>query len=210
LRLRGGLWQSRCKKQFIERLRISDMPDDERVALSSAALAATALARERYTLHDRVRHRLLADFGLPERTLTRPEPATQNPHHEGHEGHEEVIDSTKQLRDLRVLRAEPTCMFAGKALNNRLTEWWTLDFPAFRAELRKAFKAEILVKERADWETALAGWQRQHIDLTARLVAIETAIDDRVYRLFNLTAADRRLLADHSRHAMIDYPYGAV
>jgi len=163
LRLRGGLWQSRCKKQFIERLRIPDMPDDERVALSSAALAATALARERYTLHVTVCHRLLADFGSPDLSL-----------------------------------------------NNRLTEWYTLDFAAFRAELRKAFKAEIPVKERADWETALADWQRQHIDLTARLVAIETAIDDRVYRLFNLTAADRRLLADHSRHAMIDYPYGAV
>ncbi len=47
-------------------------------------------------------------------------------------------------------------------------------------------------------------------DLTARLIAIGTAIDDRVYHLFNLTDADRLLLADHSRHAMIDYPYGAL
>ena len=101
-------------------------------------------------------------------------------------------------------------MFAGKALNNRLTEWYTLDFPALRSELRKALKAEIPVKERADWENALAGWQRQHTDLTVRLVAIETAIDDRVFRLFGLTDSDRLLLADHSRHAMIDYPYGAV
>jgi hypothetical protein len=138
--LRGGLWQSQCKKQFIERLRIPGMPDEERAALSSAALAATALARERYALHGMVRHRLLTDFGS---------------------------------RDL--------------VLNNRLTEWWTLDFAAFRAELRKAFKAEIPVKERADWETALAGWQHQHADLTARLIAIETEIDDRVCRLFNLT-----------------------
>jgi len=59
-------------------------------------------------------------------------------------------------------------------------------------------------------ETALAGWQRQHTDLTTRLIAIETDIDDRVTRLFNLTDADRLLLADHSLHAMIDYPYGAV
>ena len=60
------------------------------------------------------------------------------------------------------------------------------------------------------WETALADWQRQHPALTTRLIAIETDIDDRVCRLFNLTPADRRLLADHSRHAMIDYPFGAV
>lgn len=31
-----------------------------------------------------------------------------------------------------------------------------------------------------------------------------------VNRLFNLTDADRLLLTDHSHHAMIDYPYGAV
>ena len=49
-------------------------------------------------------------------------------------------------------------------------------------------------------DPALADWQRQHADLTARLVTIESEIDDRVCRL----------LADHSRHAMIDYPYGAV
>ena len=30
-----------------------------------------------------------------------------------------------------------------------------------------------------------------------QLVVIETDIDDRVYRLFGLTAADRRLLTDH-------------
>ena len=34
-------------------------------------------------------------------------------------------------------------------------------------------------------------WQHQHTDLTARRVAIETAIDDRVYHLFNLTPTDR-------------------
>ena len=28
--------------------------------------------------------------------------------------------------------------------------------------------------------------------------------------VFGLTPADRLLLADHSHHAMIDYPYGAV
>jgi len=57
---------------------------------------------------------------------------------------------------------------------------------------------------------SLAGWQRQHADLTARLITIETKIDYRVCHLFNLTPADRILLADHSRHAMIDYPFGAV
>jgi hypothetical protein len=181
LRLRGGLWQFRCIQQFMARLRIPDMSEEERAALSSAALAATALARERYALHVTVRHRLLTDFCQAQP----PAIAIQNP--------------KSQIKNSSPL-----------TLNNRLTEWWTLDFAAFRAELRKAFKAEIPVKERADWEAALAGWQSQHADLTASLIAIETDIDDRVYRLFALTDADRHLLADHSRHAMIDYPYGAV
>ena len=197
LRLRGGLWQSQCKKQFVERLRIPDVPDDERAALSTAALAATAIARERYALHDRVRHRLLTDFGSPKRIVE----VTAKPCQ-----HQE---SAPEPRTLNPPLAQ-TGGFASASLNNRLTEWWTLDFAAFRTELRKAFKAEIPVKERTDWETALADWQRQNADLTARLIAIETDIDDRVYRLFNLTDTDRILLADHSRHAMIDYPYGAV
>jgi hypothetical protein len=76
--------------------------------------------------------------------------------------------------------------------------------------LAQRMRTEIPVQERADWKSALAGWLRPHTDLTARLVAIETELDDRVTCLVNITAADRRLLADHSRHAMIDYPYGAV
>ncbi len=197
LRLRGGLWQSQCKKQFIERLRIPDMSDDERTALSSAALAATAVARERYTLHEKVRHRLLADFGSPKRKV---EVTAKSGQHQ---------ESAPEHRTLNPPLAQ-TGGFASPSLNNRLTEWWTLDFAAFRSELRKALKAEIPVKERADWEAALAEWQRQHADLTTRLIAIETNIDDRVCRLFNLTDSDRLLLADHSRHAMIDYPFGAV
>ena len=53
-------------------------------------------------------------------------------------------------------------------------------------------------------------WQRRHTDLTSRLIAIETELDDRVNRLFNLSAPDLRRLADHTSKAMINYPYGAV
>jgi hypothetical protein len=35
----------------------------------------------------------------------------------------------------------------GKALNQKLTAWWNLDFPAFRAEILKVFKRDIPLKE---------------------------------------------------------------
>ncbi len=99
---------------------------------------------------------------------------------------------------------------APSALNTRLAEWWALDFAAFRSELRKGLKAEIPVKERQQWEEALAGWRGQHDAFTARLIAVEQGIDERVCRLFGLSDADRRLLADHAGKSMVDYPYGAV
>lgn len=100
----------------------------------------------------------------------------------------------------------------------------TPDAPAFRAYFMRGtipdsitdavisdgIDCDASVLTRSEWQTSLADWQRQHADLTARLIVIETDIDYRVYKLFGLTAADRHLLADHSRHAMIDYPYGAV
>jgi len=161
LRLRGGLWQSQCKKQFIERLRIPAMDDASRVRLADLAVQATALARERYGLHEQVRHRLRTDFA------------------------------------------------GGGPLNQALTDWWELDFFAFRQQLEKACKVHIAVAERQEWEDSLAGWRHRHAELTARLVAVEGEINDRVYALFGLGHDDIALLEDHARAAMIDYPLGA-
>ena len=161
LRLRGGLWQSQCKKQFIERLRVPELGDADHGRLSGLGLAATSLAKERHALHGEVSHRILTDLGT-----------------------------------------------AGKGLNQALAEWWKLDFPAFRAEIRKAFRNGIPLAERGEWESALADWRARHADFTARLIQVETEINAIVYRLFGLSNADVRLLEDHARHAMIDYRYG--
>ncbi|MGI9179612.1 MAG: Eco57I restriction-modification methylase domain-containing protein, partial [Longimicrobiaceae bacterium] len=104
LRLRAGLWQYQMKSQFISRLPIPDPPPAERERIGALATEITTRARERYTLHRRVRHRIASDLG------------------------------------------------AGRPLNRRLTDWWTLDFPAFRAEVKKALKREIPVRERDEWE----------------------------------------------------------
>jgi hypothetical protein len=50
----------------------------------------------------------------------------------------------------------------GKALNQKLSAWWDLDFPALRAELLKVFKKDIPVKDRDDWEEWLSIQREKH------------------------------------------------
>jgi type I restriction-modification system DNA methylase subunit len=63
LRLRGGLWQYRLIRQFIERLPIITPDEDEKETLASLAMQATLVADERYAQHESVRHRIRSDLG---------------------------------------------------------------------------------------------------------------------------------------------------
>ena len=47
----------------------------------------------------------------------------------------------------------PNC--GNPKLTAKLDQWWHLDFGAFRAEVKKAFKAEVPLKERNAWESYL-------------------------------------------------------
>jgi len=93
----------------------------------------------------------------------------------------------------------------GKALNQRLTAWWNLDFPAFRAELLKVFKRDIALKERDDWEAWLAEQRAAHQHHTAEIVRLETELNSRVYTLFDLTPAEITLIEESTK-----YRYGEV
>jgi hypothetical protein len=66
LRLRAGLWQYRMFTQFLERLPIPDASQSDKDTLAALAQEITDLARTRYTLHQRVRHRLHTDQGTPD------------------------------------------------------------------------------------------------------------------------------------------------
>ncbi len=99
---------------------------------------------------------------------------------------------------------------AAGTLNNALTEWWNLDFPTFRAEVKKAFKTDIPVRERDDWQNALSTWRTDHARLTDRLIAIEEEINDRTYRLFHLTPEEIRTLEDFQERTKTFYPLGEV
>ncbi|MCW5849269.1 MAG: hypothetical protein KIT87_04235 [Anaerolineae bacterium] len=92
-----------------------------------------------------------------------------------------------------------------KTLNQKLTAWWDLDFPAFRAELQKVFKRDIPLKQRDEWEEWLAEQRAQHARLTADIVRLETALNARVYTLFDLTPAEIQVIEDSTK-----YKYGEV
>jgi hypothetical protein len=65
----------------------------------------------------------------------------------------------------------------GQHLNQKLTAWWTLDFPAFRAEVTKALKQDIALKERDDWEAWLIENRTEHERLTAEIIRLETELN---------------------------------
>jgi type I restriction-modification system DNA methylase subunit len=81
-----------------------------------------------------------------------------------------------------------------RKLTSKLENFWTLDFATFRAEVKKAFKTEIPVKDRDGWEKYLAEKSADVIALTAQIEAAEREIDAIVYKLFDLTPDEIKLL----------------
>jgi len=80
-------------------------------------------------------------------------------------------------------------------LTTRLKEWWTLpDFAAFRAEVRKAFKTDIPLVERSDWEDWIVRDRTEIARLTAEIAQVEAQIDGIIYNLFDLTPDEIALL----------------
>jgi hypothetical protein len=79
-------------------------------------------------------------------------------------------------------------------LNTRLNDWHDLDFAALRAEIKKQFRADIPVRERAEWEAYLAENAARAKTLSLEIAAAEREIDALVYRLFDLTPEEIALL----------------
>jgi len=94
---------------------------------------------------------------------------------------------------------------ADKSLNQKLTAWWDLDFPALRAELQKVFKRDISLKDRDDWEEWLAARRAEHQQRTMAIVRMETELNARVYALFDLTPAEIAIIEESTK-----YRYGEV
>jgi hypothetical protein len=81
-----------------------------------------------------------------------------------------------------------------RKLTGRLEDWHELGFDAFRAEVKKAFRVDMPVKERASWEAYLADNAVKVRDLSGRIATAEAEIDRIVYDLFDLTGEEIALL----------------
>jgi hypothetical protein len=93
----------------------------------------------------------------------------------------------------------------GKKLNQKLTAWWNLDFSTFRDEVKKVFKKDIPLAERDDWEDWLAGRRAEHERLTAEILRLETDLNARVYKLFELEPEEIQIIEESTK-----YNYGEV
>lgn len=81
-----------------------------------------------------------------------------------------------------------------RKLNGKLEAWHGLDFTTFRAEIKKAFHAEIPLKARGEWEAYLAENAAEVRALTRQIDLAEREIDTIVYALFDLTADEIALI----------------
>src|SRR5665213_799313 len=80
-------------------------------------------------------------------------------------------------------------------LSTKLQDWWKLeDFAAFRAEVKKCFKADIPLKERSDWQDLFTAGKAEIEKLSAEIKRNEDEINRIVYELFDLTPEEIRLL----------------
>ena len=79
-------------------------------------------------------------------------------------------------------------------LSKKLRQWWMLDFAGFRAEIKKAFKSAIPLKERTDWEIWLGAEAAKVRALDAQIAMTERQIDAIVYKLFDLAPDEIALL----------------
>jgi hypothetical protein len=82
----------------------------------------------------------------------------------------------------------------GAKLSRKLDEWWTFDFAAFRAEVRRTLRSDIPVRERGAWEAYLEEHGAEVRSLDAEIKKAEREIDAIVYRLFDLTPDEIALL----------------
>ncbi len=89
-------------------------------------------------------------------------------------------------------------------LNQKAASWWELDLNLLGEALKQSFKLKMNPMKKPiiadEWEPYLAEKGKEQARLTAGLVAAESELNDRVYRLFNLTSDEIKLLQKEVEH----------
>ena len=108
----------------------------------------------------------------------------------------EAAEKRLVLQRALVRRIPDLCPLGKEAkLTKKLHNWWGLpNFSAFRAEIKKAFKVDIPLAERSDWEDWIDRDRAEINRLSAEVAEAERRIDRIVYRLFDLTPEEIELL----------------
>lgn len=97
------------------------------------------------------------------------------------------------------LRRVPDLCPAGNdaTFSTRMRTWWSLaDFSAFRAEVRRAYGADIPLAERSEWEDWFSRDKAKIAALGAKITGAEHQIDGLIYSLFKLNSQEIRLLEE--------------
>jgi TaqI-like C-terminal specificity domain len=99
-----------------------------------------------------------------------------------------TIEFTRRVPDLCPPVRDPK-------LSTKLQDWWKLEnFAAFRAEVKKVFKADIPLKERSDWQDLFSKGKAEIEKLSTEIKRNEAEINTIVYKLFDLTPDEIALL----------------
>ena len=101
----------------------------------------------------------------------------------------------RRIHDLLPSTSRSPPKGAQTTLGEALSHWWLLaDFKAFQCEVAKRFKADIPLKDRNDWEQWFSAERIRIHQLSANSAATERSIDEVVYTLFGLDAAEVALI----------------
>lgn len=112
---------------------------------------------------------------------------------------EECQHAAESRRDVQAAfcrRIPDLAPTGGAKLSRKLQEWWKLDFPAFRTEVKKCFKQDISLAERNDWEIYFLKELAKVKALDIETNNLEQQIDKSIYQLFELSEEEISLIAN--------------
>lgn len=99
-------------------------------------------------------------------------------------------DFRRRLPDLCPTGFEPK-------LNNKLKAWWELDFKGLQSAIKTAFKTDIPLVERNQWQDYFEVEQSKIMELNQQIATLESELNQAVYALFKLSDEEIALVEEN-------------